>query len=121
MTDLRLNLASDSSNICYFRNFHHALRENPRIDTVMKFPRCAVLRVKFFADKKRVAFSLSNGLLLVYSTTDYYVQKVIANRYAVADSLKLLEDRYLLTAGIDPKVRVWNLETGQMVSKFAIH
>jgi len=36
-------------------------------------PGCTVLRVKFFADKKRVAVSLSNGLILVYNTIDYVI------------------------------------------------
>jgi len=72
MTDFHLNLTSE--NIGYFRNFHHALRENPRIDTIMKFPLGAnVLRVKFFSDKKRVVFSLSNGLLLIYSILDFEI------------------------------------------------
>ena len=36
MMDLRLDITSE--NICYFKNMHHALRENPRIDTILKFP-----------------------------------------------------------------------------------
>ncbi len=100
MTDLLLNLTSE--NIGYFRNFHHALRENPRIDTILKLPQGAsVLRVKFFADKKRVVFSLSNGLLIIYNTLDFEIMKILVNKYAILDSLKLLEDRYLITAGID--------------------
>jgi hypothetical protein len=72
MTDLLLNLTSET--IGYFRNFHHALRENPRIDTILKFPLGAsVLRVKFFSDKKRVVFSLSNGLILIYSMLDFEI------------------------------------------------
>lgn len=70
-TEILLNLTSE--NIGYFRNFHHALRENPRIDTILKVPKCTVLRVKFFADKKRVVLSLSNGLMLVYNTIDYII------------------------------------------------
>jgi hypothetical protein len=70
-TEILLNLTSE--NVGYFRNFHHALRENPRIDTILKMPGCTVLRVKFFADKKRVAMSLSNGLILVYNTIDYVI------------------------------------------------
>jgi hypothetical protein len=72
MTDLLLNLSSE--NIGYFRNFHHALRENPRIDTILKFPSGAsVLRVKFFSDKKRVVFSLANGLLLIYNMMEFEI------------------------------------------------
>jgi hypothetical protein len=70
-TEILLNLTSE--NIGYFRNFHHALRENPRIDTILKMPGCTVLRVKFFADKKRVAVSLSNGLVIIYNTIDFVI------------------------------------------------
>ena len=108
MTDLRLTFTSES--ICYFRNFHHALRENPRIDTILRVPNCSVLRVKFFLDKKRVVMSLSCGLLVVYNTVDYQVQKVLVNDYAIVDSLKIVEDKYLITAGIDPKIRIWNID-----------
>jgi hypothetical protein len=67
-TDLRLEITNE--NICYFKNFHHALRENPRIDVIMKMPKCTVLRIKFFSDKKRLAMSLSNGTILFYSTSE---------------------------------------------------
>ncbi len=69
MTDLLLNLTSES--IGYFRNYHHALRENPRIDTILKMPSTTVLRIKFFSDKKRVILSLSNGLLIIYNMNEF--------------------------------------------------
>ena len=31
---------SGSTEVCYFENFHHALRENPRIDLILSFPGC---------------------------------------------------------------------------------
>ena len=31
---------SNNPDICYFENFHHALRENPRIDLIIKMPGC---------------------------------------------------------------------------------
>lgn len=71
MTDLRFNMTSENGCCCYFRNYHHALRENPRIDTVIKMPKCTVLKVKFFTDKKRILCSLSNGLILIYNTVEY--------------------------------------------------
>lgn len=118
-TEILLNLTSE--NIGYFRNFHHALRENPRIDTILKMPGCTVLRVKFFADKKRVAVSLSNGLILVYNTIDYVIQKTLINKFAINDSLKLIEDKYLITAGIDDKIRLWNIDTEKVISKLHVH
>jgi WD40 repeat protein len=119
MTDLRLNPTCES--VCYFRNFHHALRENPRIDTILKMPSCTVLRVKFFADKKRVVISLSNGIMVIYNTADYQIVKLFVSKYAIIDSMKLIEDKYLITAGIDPKVRIWSIENDKVISKFQIH
>jgi WD40 repeat protein len=116
LTDLRLDITSE--NICYFKNFHHALRENPRIDTIIKMPKCTVLRIKFFTDKKRVIMSVSNGLMLLFNTAENHILKVFTNKMAVIDSLKLIEDKYLITAGIDPKIRIWNVETEKLISKF---
>lgn len=116
MTDLRLDITSE--NICYFKNFHHALRENPRIDIVLKMPKCTVLKIKFFADKKRVIISLSNGLILLYSLVENQIIKIFPSKMAIIDSLKLIEDKYLITAGIDPKIRIWNIETDKNISKF---
>lgn len=47
--------------------------------------------------------------------------RLIVSKYAIVDSLKLLEDKYIITAGIDPKVRIWNLESEKVLSKFKIH
>ena len=77
--------------------------------------------MKFFTDKRRVIISLSNGTLMLYNTVDYQIMKVFVSKYAIVDSLKLLEDKYLITAGIDPKVRIWNLESEKILSKFKLH
>jgi len=118
-TDLRLEITNE--NICYFKNFHHALRENPRIDLIMNMPRCTVLRIKFFGDKKRVAISLSNGLILIYNLQDFNVQKIFINKMALIDLVKVIDDKYLIQGGIDSKVRIWNIETEKVISKFQIH
>ena len=65
--------------------------------------------------------SLSNGLMLIYSLIDHCILKVFVNKMAIVDSLKLIEDRYLITAGIDPKIRIWNVETEKLISKFEVH
>lgn len=119
LTDLRLDITSE--NICYFKNYHHALRENSRIDVIMKMPKCTVLKIKFFTDKKRVIMTLSNGLMLLYNINDNSVLKIFANKMSIVDSLKLIEDKYLITAGIDPKIRIWNVETEKLISKFQVH
>ena len=73
--DELLNMTANS-DVCYFENFHHALRENPRIDLILQFHGCQILTLKFFADKKRIMVSLSNGLLLLYNTENNQVLKV---------------------------------------------
>jgi WD40 repeat protein len=40
---------------------------------------------------------------------------------AIIDSIKIIEDKYLITAGIDPKIRIWNIETEKLLSKFDVH
>jgi WD40 repeat protein len=44
--------------------------------------------------------------------------KIFTNKSAIVDSLKIIEDKYLITAGIDPKIRIWNVETEKLISKF---
>jgi len=33
----------------------------------------------------------------------------------------LVEDRYLITAGIDQKIRIWNTDTDRIISKLNVH
>lgn len=64
---------------------------------------------------------MSNGLLLVYSLIDYSVVKIFANRFAIVDNLKIIDDKYIITSGIDPKIRIWNMETEKIISEFEAH
>ena len=72
-------------------------------------------------DKKRVMMSLSNGLMIIYNINDYHIQKVFVNKMSIIDSIKLIDDKYIITAGIDPKIRIWNLETEKIISEFEAH
>jgi WD40 repeat protein len=72
-------------------------------------------------DKKRVLMSLSNGLIVVYNIHDFYVSKVIVNKNAIIDIIKIVEDKLLITGGIDNKIRVWNIETEKLIGKFEAH
>ena len=101
---------SGNTDVCYFENFHHALRENPRIDLILTFPGCQILTLKFFADKKRIMLSLSNGLLILFNTETNQVLKVYVQSHAVIDKIKIIDDRYIICAGIDSKHRIWNIE-----------
>jgi hypothetical protein len=87
--------------LCYFENFHHSLKENPRIDLIAKMPGCQVLALKFLGDKKRVLMSLSNGLMMLLNVSNCTVSKVFINKSAVIDMIKIIDDKYALCAGID--------------------
>jgi WD40 repeat protein len=81
-------------------------------------PKCTVLRIKFFSDKKRLVMSLSNGTLLFYNTNENCIQKVFVNKMAIMDLMKIIDDKYLIIAGIDSKVRIWNIDSEKIISKF---
>lgn len=104
----------------YFQNFHQAFRENQRVELVEKMPGCIVLAVKFYG-KNSVFVSLSNGLILLYNTVEWKVEKIFANKGAVIDCLKVLWPTYLITSGIDSKIRIWNVQTEKLFKKFEIH
>lgn len=40
---------------------------------------------------------------------------------AIVDLIKIIDDKYIITAGIDPKIRIWNIETEKLISKFEAH
>lgn len=96
------------------------MRENPRIDLIIKMPGCQVLSVKFLSDKKRVVVSLSNGLILVLFTSIALVSKVLVNKAAVADMLKIIDDKYIICGGIDNQIRIWSIEYEKQVQKINI-
>ena len=78
---------------------------------VEKMPGCVVLAIKFY-HKNEVFISLSNGLILLYDTDTQRVLKIFANKGAIIDCLKVLYPTYLITGGIDTKIRIWNVQTG---------
>ena len=43
------------------------------------------------------------------------------NKFAIVDQIKLIEDKYLITAGIDDKIRIWNTESEKVISKIHAH
>jgi WD40 repeat protein len=65
--------------------------------------------------------SLSNGLIIFYNTNEYTVQKIFVSKMAINDLMKIIDDKYIITAGIDPKIRIWNIESEKLISKFQVH
>lgn len=43
------------------------------------------------------------------------------NKMAIIDLIKIVEDKYIITAGIDPKIRILNLENEKTISEFEAH
>ena len=37
------------------------------------------------------------------------------------DLMKIIDDKYLILGGIDSKVRIWNVDSEKIISKFQIH
>lgn len=79
------------------------------------------MKIKFLADKKKVLISLACGIILLYNTVEYKVEKLYVSKIAILDCIKVIEDKYMLTAGLDMKTRIWNLESERLISKFEIH
>lgn len=59
--------------------------------------------------------SLSNGLLLVYQMVKNQIEKILESKFAILDCLRVIEDKYLVTAGIDTKVRIWSIEQEKLL------
>lgn len=83
-------------------------------------PGCVVLALKYYQTNS-VIMSLSNGLILLYDTVTQTVERIFANKGAIIDCLKVLYPTYLITAGIDSKIRIWNIQNGKLFAKFEIH
>ena len=80
----------------------------------MRFPGCQVLAIKFLSDKKRMFISLSCGIVLLMNTADMRVQKILFQHAFVIDKLKAVH-AHLITAGIYPNVRIWNVDAEKVV------
>jgi len=65
--------------------------------------------------------ALSNGLMIIYNIIDYNIQRVFVNKMSIIDLIKIVEDKYIITAGIDPKIRIINLENEKTISEFDAH
>ena len=59
--------------------------------------------------------------MLLIDSTKNVVEKSFVCKCAIIDKIKIIDDRYLLCGGIDSKIRIWNIEKEQHVSKFQIH
>ena len=51
----------------------------------------------------------------------HQIEKIIESKFAIIDCLRIIEDKYLVTAGIETKVRIWSIENEKMLQKFSLH
>ena len=49
------------------------------------------------------------------------IEKVFANKGAIIDCIKILAPTYLITAGIDSKIRMWDIKSEKLFGKYEIH
>ena len=77
-----------------------------------------ILSCKFLADKYRVVFSLSCGLCLLFDTVALIVQKIFVLSSSCHDLIKIVDDRFLMVAGMDDRLRVFNMDTEKLCLKF---
>ena len=68
-----------------------------------------------------MVFSLACGLCLLIDTVDLVVQKVFVNSSTCLDLIKVIEDRFLILAGLSDRVRVFYLDTEKLFFKFQPH
>ena len=78
---------------CYFEPVHESLKENLRIELILRMPGCQVLAIKFFKDKERVVMSLSNGMILLFNTITCLIEVVFTVRSGAIDCLKIIGDK----------------------------
>ena len=77
MYKLRLDITNQRTT--YFKGFQNSLRENAKIETVMKFPFSAV-KTCLFPDQRRVSVISDSGLIYICGI-DFEIISLISNSY----------------------------------------
>lgn len=132
MHKLRIDITNQRNT--YFKGFQNSLRENAKIETIMKFA-FSVNKSCLFSDQRRVAIFCDVGLIYICGI-DFEVLSVISCPYPEIECCQyfsqhipledeaeddLEEEEFLFTAGNDPFIRKWDLTTQREVAHYQVH
>lgn len=136
MYKLRLDITNERQT--YFKGFQNSLRENAKIETILKFP-FSVNKTWMFADQRRVAVFCDSGLIYICGI-DYEVISVISNEFPTIEWCQYfwskyftqppqnegeqeeeLEEEFLFTGGDDPYIRKWDVNSQREVASYKCH
>lgn len=122
---LRLDITNQ--NCTFFKGFQNSLRENSKIDTIIKLPFTFINQTAFFAEQDKICISTDSGLLIIYSYTTFQVIGLINSKYLNITTMTYYTpqgedmDEYLLTGGQDPEIRKWDDIESVESSSYSIH
>ena len=133
MYKLRLDITNQKNT--YFKGFQNSLRENAKIETIMKFP-FSTNKTCLFPDQRRVAVFGNSGLVYICSA-DHEVLNILSNEYPEIEWVQFIslqsaiaedgaeddieEEEYIFTAGNDPYLRKWDLAIQREVAHYQCH
>lgn len=134
MHKIRLDITSQKST--YYKGFQNSLRENAKIETIMKFPFWKT-KTCLFTDQRRIAALTDSGLIYIISVIDFEIISIISNNYPELEWCQffsqaielegegaeddLEEEEFIFTAGNDPYVRKWDLASQREITHYQCH
>ena len=121
----------------FFKSFHPSLKENNRLESLVKVPHSVIHCAYLFPDQHRIAFTTDSGLLFVYSFFLGRVTHIFTMQYVELTSLKALktlgmrsnpkdqeffkDEEYFFVGGNDPCIRKMSLTTMDEVARITAH
>ena len=131
MYKIRLDITSQKHT--YYKGFQNSLRENAKIETILKFP-FSVLKTWLFTDQRRVAIFSDSGLIYICGV-DFEVISIISSDFPHIECCQYfsqalneaegeadeLDEEYIFTAGDDPYIRKWDINSQREVASYKCH
>ena len=120
----------------YFKGFQNSLRENAKIQTIMKMP-FSTTKTCLFSDNRRTAVLTDCGLIYIIWVIDFEIISVVSSTFPelgwcqfFAQAVEfegedaeedIEEDEYIFTAGNDPYIRKWDLASQREIAHYQCH